>query len=111
MLRLVFLDESTRLFYPDWDAVAAETVAYLRLGADPDDPQLQELIGELSLHSDDFRRLWARHDVKSKSFGVKRMEHPQVGPLELEYETLALPIRTRCWSPTRRRRAARRRPP
>jgi len=48
-------------------------------------------VGELSLRSEPFRRLWARHDVKSKSFGVKRFEHPQVGPLELQYETLRLP--------------------
>ena len=67
-------------------------VAFLRLsaGEDPDDAQLVELIGELSLHSEAFRRLWARHDVKSKTFGVKRFEHPQVGPLELDYESLKL---------------------
>ena len=58
---------------------------------DPDDAQLVELVGELSLHSDAFRRIWARHDVKSKCFGVKRYQHPQVGLLELDYETLALP--------------------
>jgi len=91
MLRQVFLDDGARVFFPEWEAVAAETVAYLRLTADPDDPQLIELVGELSLRSEDFRSLWARHDVKAKSFGVKRFEHPQVGPLELEYESLALP--------------------
>jgi transcriptional regulator with XRE-family HTH domain len=93
MLRHVFLDEGSRLLYPDWDAIAAETVAYLRLiaGDDPDDPELIELVGELSLRSEPFRRLWGRHDVRSKSFGVKRFDHPQVGPLELQYECLQLP--------------------
>jgi transcriptional regulator with XRE-family HTH domain len=91
MVRQVFLDEGARVFLPDWEAVAAETVAYLRLAADPEDPELVELVGELSLRSEDFRRLWARHDVKAKSFGVKRFEHPQVGPLELAYESLVLP--------------------
>jgi len=40
MLRHVFLDEASRLLYPEWDAIAAETVAYLRLiaGDDPADP-------------------------------------------------------------------------
>ena len=63
--------------------VAAQTVAFLRLssGQDPDDAQLVELVGELSLHSEAFRRMWARHDVKSKCFGVKRYQHPQVGLL------------------------------
>jgi transcriptional regulator with XRE-family HTH domain len=92
MLRHVFLDEGTRMLYPEWDAIASETVAYLRLiaGDDPDDPELIALVGELSLRSEPFRRLWARHDVRSKSAGVKRFMHPQVGPLELAYETLRL---------------------
>jgi transcriptional regulator with XRE-family HTH domain len=93
LMRHVFLDESARGLYPEWEQVAAQTVAFLRLsaGQDPDDAQLVELVGELSLRSDAFRRLWAKHDVKSKCFGVKRFAHPQVGPLELDYETLALP--------------------
>jgi transcriptional regulator with XRE-family HTH domain len=92
MLRYVFLDEGAKALYPDWESVAAETVAFLRLtsGEDPDDPGLVELVGELSLRSEAFRRLWARHDVRSKSFGAKRFEHPQVGPLELTYESLRL---------------------
>jgi transcriptional regulator with XRE-family HTH domain len=93
LMRHVFLDESARDLYPEWESVAAQTVAFLRLsaGQDPDDAQLVELVGELSLRSADFRRMWARHDVKSKCFGLKRFMHPQVGLLELDYETLALP--------------------
>ncbi|WP_112244684.1 helix-turn-helix transcriptional regulator [Kribbella monticola] len=103
MPRLVFLDESCRDrvingdrvagFYPQWEAIAAETVDYLRLyaGRNPDDPELAELIGELSIHSEEFRKQWARHDVRDKSFGVKRMVHPMVGELTLQYETLVLP--------------------
>jgi transcriptional regulator with XRE-family HTH domain len=93
MVRYFFLDEGARSLYPEWEAVAADSVAHLRLTAaeDPDDAQLVELIGELSVHSPAFRQLWARHDVKAKTFGVKRFEHPQVGPLDLHYETLKLP--------------------
>ncbi len=93
LMRHVFLDESARELYPEWEQVAAQTVAFLRLsaGQDPDDAQLVELVGELSLHSEAFRRIWARHDVRSKCFGTKRFAHPQVGLLELDYETLALP--------------------
>jgi transcriptional regulator with XRE-family HTH domain len=92
MMRYFFLDEGARSLYPEWDAVAADSVAHLRLttAEDPDDAELVELIGELSVHSEAFRRLWARHDVKAKTFGIKRFEHPQVGPLELRYETLRL---------------------
>ncbi|MEV8568109.1 helix-turn-helix transcriptional regulator [Streptomyces sp. NPDC051322] len=93
MPRQVFLTPEARELYPEWDAVAAETVAHLRLdaGRHPDDKQLAALVGELSLKSDDFRRLWADHLVKEKTYGVKRIAHPVVGELSLPYETLALP--------------------
>ena len=65
LLRLVFLDPAAREFYPDWEQVARVRVAHLRgvAGTDLDHPYLIELVGELSLESADFRRLWARHDV------------------------------------------------
>ncbi|MFB6875183.1 helix-turn-helix transcriptional regulator [Streptomyces sp. NPDC056323] len=90
MPRQVFLEPAARELYPDWAAVAAETVAYLRLdaGLHPNDRQLVTLVGELSLKSEDFRRLWADHQVKSKTGGVKRINHPVAGELVLPYETL-----------------------
>lgn len=93
MVRLTFLDEAARELYPDFDAVADETVAYLRLaaGRHTDDPRLAALVGELSVKSPEFRTLWARHDVRQKTHGRKRLLHPLVGELALDYETLALP--------------------
>lgn len=90
--RLFFLDDGMRAHYSDWEEGARETVAYLRLlaGRHSDDPGLAELVGELSMKSAEFRRLWARHDVREKSHGKKQMEHPMVGPFTLYYETLAL---------------------
>ncbi|HWD80775.1 MAG TPA: helix-turn-helix transcriptional regulator [Kribbella sp.] len=91
--RMVFLDPAMRDFYPDWEAVAAESVDYLRLyaGRYPDDPELAELVGELSIHSPEFREYWARHDVKDKTFGAKVLQHPVVGEIAVDYETLQLP--------------------
>jgi len=93
MPRLVFLDEASRHLYPEWEQVGRETVAYLRFeaSAHPDDVELHALVGELSTVSAEFRRWWARHDVREKSHGLKRYRHPLVGELELHYETLALP--------------------
>ncbi|MFG1808514.1 helix-turn-helix transcriptional regulator [Streptomyces sp. NPDC049040] len=93
MPRRVFLDPRAAALYPDWAAVAAETVAYLRLGAGrhPDDGRLTALIGELSMKSEHFRRLWADHLVSEKTHGVKAIDHPVAGELRLAYETLALP--------------------
>ncbi|MFJ1548393.1 helix-turn-helix transcriptional regulator [Streptomyces sp. NPDC088246] len=91
--RQVFLDPTTRELYPEWAAVAAETVAHLRLdaGLHPNDKQLATLVGELSMKSEDFRRLWADHQVKAKTYGVKRIDHPVAGELTLPYETLGVP--------------------
>jgi transcriptional regulator with XRE-family HTH domain len=92
--RALFLDEpASRALYPDWAAVAAETVGYLRMdaGRHPDDPAVAALVGELSVRSPEFARRWGEHPVREKTRGVKRIAHPLVGPLRLHYETLRLP--------------------
>lgn len=91
-VRMVFLDPEARNLYTDWPTIAADTVASLRAtaGADLDDPRLTELVGELSLKSEDFRRLWARHDVRAKTSGIKRFINPLVGQLTLSYETFSV---------------------
>ncbi|GFN09594.1 hypothetical protein Smic_81500 [Streptomyces microflavus] len=48
-------------------------------------------MGELSVKNDEFRRLWATHNVKEKGHGIKRIRHPLVGDMALSYETLHLP--------------------
>ncbi|MFF7855396.1 helix-turn-helix domain-containing protein [Streptomyces sp. NPDC007904] len=87
--RLVFLNPEYRELFVEWDQKAYDMVAYLRMdaGCHPDDPQLSSLIGELSVKSEEFRRLWAAHDVKEKSHGVKRVRHPLVGELTLFFES------------------------
>jgi transcriptional regulator with XRE-family HTH domain len=91
--RMVFLRPEYRDLYIDWDQKAADMVSYLRMdaGCHPDDPRLSALVGELSVKSEEFRRLWATHDVKEKSHGVKRMRHPLVGDLTLSFESFPLP--------------------
>ncbi|TXS12865.1 transcriptional regulator [Streptomyces sp. wa22] len=91
--RLVFLDPEYQELFVEWDQKASDIVSYLRMdaGCHPDDPRLSALIGELSVKSEEFRRLWARHDVKEKSHGVKRLHHPLVGELSLGFETFTLP--------------------
>jgi hypothetical protein len=92
-LRATFLQPEAREFYRNWDEVSANVVPYVRsiAGADIDDPRLTQLVGELSMHSERFRTLWARHDVKYKTSGTTLLMHPQVGALELHYEKLEVP--------------------
>ncbi|GHF21057.1 DNA-binding protein [Streptomyces morookaense] len=89
----VFLEPATRELYVDWESKAADLVAMLRLeaGRRPDDPRLTALVGELSVKSEEFRSLWAAHNVRDKCYGVKRLHHAVVGPLTLSCETLVLP--------------------
>ncbi|MFD9893407.1 helix-turn-helix transcriptional regulator [Amycolatopsis sp. NPDC059027] len=92
LVRLVFLDPDAREFYPDWERVAVNTVGGLRsaAGLDQDDPLLIETVGELSVKSEAFRDLWARHDIRQKTHETKRFRHPLVGELTLTYEALTV---------------------
>ncbi|MFD9893821.1 helix-turn-helix transcriptional regulator [Amycolatopsis sp. NPDC059027] len=91
--KMFFLDESTKELHPEWNTVAGEIVANLRAesGKYPDDPRLARLIGELSLGSEHFRKLWATHAVHEKARGRKIVRNAVVGELDLYYETLRLP--------------------
>jgi transcriptional regulator with XRE-family HTH domain len=87
LIRLVFLDPAAHEFYRNWEAVARCRVAHLRAaaGAEPDDPYLVELVGELSSKSADFRRLWARHDLGTIHMD-RHFHHREVGDLILNWE-------------------------
>ncbi|MET9011592.1 helix-turn-helix transcriptional regulator [Streptomyces olivaceoviridis] len=90
--RLVFLRPAYRELFVDWEQKAIDIVCALRMdaGCDPDDARLSALVGELSVKSEEFRRLWATHDVKEKSHGVKQLHHPLVGDLALNFESFRL---------------------
>ncbi|GAA3829236.1 helix-turn-helix transcriptional regulator [Streptomyces coacervatus] len=91
--RLVFLNPAYRDLFVAWEEKASDIVALLRMqaGCYPDDPRLSALVGELSVKSAEFRRLWATHDVKEKGHGVKHLRHPLVGDLTLNFESFPLP--------------------
>jgi transcriptional regulator with XRE-family HTH domain len=91
-LRAVFLDPAEKELYPDWDHATARLVASFResVGTDTDDPRVVHLIGELSLSSQRFRQLWARHDVQSPEGMPTMIRHPQVGDLVLTREKLGI---------------------
>jgi transcriptional regulator with XRE-family HTH domain len=90
--RYLFLDSTARDLYPDWERIANETVAIMRqtAGADPRDPRLSELVGELAMRSEEFRTRWASHNVRFHNTGTKRMVHPVVGELTLNFERFDL---------------------
>ena len=90
--RFVFLNPQARIFYRKWEGLAAATVGSLRAEAarDPYDRDLTQLIGELSMRSDEFRRMWATHDVTQYRSGTQYFHHDRVGNLDLDYESFDL---------------------
>lgn len=92
-LRLLFTDPVIRGMHSDWAHDARDAVAALRMeaAADPDDPALKRLVGELSAQDRDFRLWWAEHRVIEATFGTKHYRHPLVGDLTLDCDTWAGP--------------------
>jgi transcriptional regulator with XRE-family HTH domain len=90
--RFIFLDPRARDFYPNWDLAANTNVAILRTqsGRNPFDKRLADLVGELSVRSEEFRTRWAAHNVRRHYAGTKIFRHPVVGELDLAYEAMEL---------------------
>lgn len=93
LARFTFVHPEATDFFPDWDDVADATVALLRrqAGRDPGDRDLTDLVGELTINSDEFSRRWVGHNVRLHDHGDKRFRHPVVGDLTLSFEELPLP--------------------
>jgi transcriptional regulator with XRE-family HTH domain len=74
-------------------ATARQSVANLRsvAGRYPDDPGLARLLAELHRGSAEFRELWADTDAGGWRSHTKTVEHPTLGLLKLECDTLHVP--------------------
>ncbi|MFT3889023.1 MAG: helix-turn-helix transcriptional regulator [Arachnia sp.] len=91
--RWMLLSDEARALFIDWEAQARNAVEALRLdaGRTPDDPETQQLVGELSMASPEFRKWWSEHQVHQRSYGTKRLLHPSVGRVDVDFETLGFP--------------------
>ncbi|MEV5572239.1 helix-turn-helix transcriptional regulator [Spirillospora sp. NPDC052269] len=90
LAKMTFLDPAMRDLFTDWHDDAVSVASYLRMatGDMPDDPALADLIGELSIKSADFARIWATQPVAECGHSRRRYDHPLVGPLTLDVESL-----------------------
>lgn len=90
--RFMYLDPAARDFFIEYDRMAVDAAAMLRLeaGRNPHDKELITLVGELSTQSELFRQHWASHNVKFHRSGRKRLRHPAVGELDLNFEAMEL---------------------
>ena len=106
----VYPGRRPRCTLEDWQRVGqlivnAFRADVTRMGATKETDQL---IAELSQQSVEFARFWQSHDVAGHGEGYKRINHPQMGPLDSNLPPLpwrAVPIFP-CWSLIRQRRRA-----
>ncbi|MDQ2586856.1 helix-turn-helix domain-containing protein [Saccharothrix yanglingensis] len=94
MLLLLFDDAVTgERSCPDWERQALDYIGMMRaaVAADPTHPRAAAVVGELSIRSAEFRRLWARHDVRESVSGTKTFRVPEVGDVVLDRDTYPLP--------------------
>ena len=53
-------------------------------------PKSRQLVDELCRLSPEFEALWRDNDVHAYGEGAKRLHHPILGPIELEYSAFAV---------------------
>jgi transcriptional regulator with XRE-family HTH domain len=87
-LILSLFTERAKRDVPNWETVASDMLAATRERTDANDPRLHEIVGELSLSDADFRRLWARHDVKAYTHGTSTYMIKGHGLVELKWHLL-----------------------
>jgi transcriptional regulator with XRE-family HTH domain len=92
ILRMMFSDSRVRAAQEDWTSVARYVVAAfradaVRAGASDD---ITRLVDELSQLSPEFEAMWRNQDVNTPTEGVKRLRHPELGVLELEFSAFAV---------------------
>ncbi len=92
LLRLIFLDPRARAAQPDWDSVARFVIGVFRGDAARTGAAatVQPLVDELSRASPEFAAMWRDNDVRGFGEGIKRLRHPVLGELALEYSTFAV---------------------
>ena len=90
MLAAIFVDPIAREYYVNWDEVARAAVSALRLAQSfvPAVPEVDELVQlEVYQRSEAFRGLWDDQRVAGLSATHKTIRHPDVGVLELSFQT------------------------
>jgi hypothetical protein len=95
MIRWLCRLPATAVPWTDPEAVrfTRSTIADLRASYAryPTDPGIRGLVTELLGTSPRFAEMWEAHEVESRRPLIKRVDHPQAGPLEFECQVLEIP--------------------
>ncbi|WP_331748645.1 helix-turn-helix transcriptional regulator [Streptomyces chartreusis] len=89
-VRILFTDPLMRTLHADWTGAARAAVAQLRMESvkTPNDASLTALVEELSSQDQNFCSWWSAHHVAALRVGTKLLNHPIVGELSLDWDTL-----------------------
>lgn len=92
ILRRMFGDPRVRSAQHDWESVARFVVGAFRADAARAGAtsEVGQLVEELCRTSPEFEALWRENDVRIHGDGVKRLRHPTLGEIELEYSAFAV---------------------
>lgn len=92
ILRRMFGDPRVRSAQHDWESVARFVVGAFRADAARAGAtsEVGQLVEELCRTSPEFEALWRENDVRIHGDGVKRLRHPTLGEIEMEYSAFAV---------------------
>ncbi|MEI9421280.1 helix-turn-helix transcriptional regulator [Mesorhizobium sp. Cs1299R1N1] len=92
ILRFMFLSPTIRAKQHDWENLARFVVGAFRADAARAGAvsEVAQLVDELCSASPEFAALWRENDVLSHGDGTKRLKHPELGDIELEYSAFAV---------------------
>ena len=92
ILRLIFADDRVRAAQDDWKSVARYVVGTMRADATRAGAgeAVARLVEDLSRRSPEFEAMWRDNEDFAQSDGLKRLHHPALGLIELEFLTFAV---------------------
>jgi transcriptional regulator with XRE-family HTH domain len=92
ILRMIFSDERVRAAQDDWRNVARYVVGAFRADAARAGAgmEIRQLVDELSASSPEFKAMWDDNEIAAAREGIKRLHHPHLGAIELEFSSFAV---------------------
>ncbi|WP_425965081.1 helix-turn-helix transcriptional regulator [Rhizobium nepotum] len=92
ILRMMFSDERMRAAQDEWRTVARYVVGAFRADAARAGAgmEIRQLVEELSASNPEFKAMWDDNEITSTLEGIKRLHHPVLGPIELEFSTFSV---------------------
>lgn len=92
ILRLIFSNERVRANQDDWESVARFVVGAFRADAARAGAtaEIGQFVEELSRMSPEFEAMWRANDVRAHGEGLKRLHHPTLGTLAMEFSAFSV---------------------